>query len=365
MKKILSFIIITAILMLAVPALSSCDKPTVFNLLEVLFYNEQDGSIYIFDTELNIKVNKEYLHRERILFRAVNPEFDSVPDEINLRLEGALHNVRDSRFPRAVIDVYLDDLHLPVIWRDGILRFANGALSRAVFELLAVTGFIDTAARDVIRRAAFDGADRIFNFDLSEFDLSWFGQYAEQIERTFTVTSKLEIQEDSSRAGIDMPNFGSGQPYISLEELIRRVEEEYTRLSACIYAELYIILNPADNTVNILATTGSGIKELLDPVVSNVNLSAAAERIRDNASSVWTENMFPMRRILELMGLEVGWNYEERKPFMVRSDGIVYFEADIVNSRAYIDLAQFLGTAWLNVEILDIGHYLEFMIWRR
>ena len=377
-KRLISFIIIAAILISSVLSLTSCDKPEIYKLIEMILNNKQDGSSEVFNAEINIKINKNYLYKTGVLTDFEDPELDALPDEINIKFDGKLHHSAGMPICQAVIDAYIENENYKLILTfhsDGALYFENNELSRIILDLLTATGFADYPVKQIFSRIAYAETGKMFRADLKDFDLSWFERYAEQIEKTFTITSAIDVRKDDgvtetateTATDIDIvrgsPNFGE-DALLHFSELKARVEKELLKVQGYRYSELSIVLSP-DNYMHVLGMRENGARELLEPVKSDIGLKAAIAKIKREPKSLWTENIIPMRYLLELMGESVEWDNSAKKPFILREGEKVHFNAAVVNSCAYINLTQILTTAQYHVSTGETGDYLELKIIRR
>ena len=362
MKRILSFIILAAILTGSVFSLSSCDKPEIFNLLEMILDNKRDNSSYNFNGEINIKINKEYLYEADILTDFEVAELDAVPDEINIKLDGNLQHNSDTQVCNASINLYLEDFNIQIFIFDGVLFFENNEITKIILDLLTAAGFIDLPVNKIFSEIVY--AERgVFHADLQDFDLSWFGQYAEQTDKTFKITSTLDIKLNDTSA-VMAPQLSFDLPALYFDEIKAQVEKELLKVPGYRYSELSIILSP-DNYLHVLARNENGARKLLEPFKLDIELDAVIAKAAEEPGVFLMENIIPMRYMLELMGEEVDWNDSVRKPFIIREGENIYFDAVLVNSRSYINLIQILSPAGYSLSTGEIGGYLEFKIFRK
>ena len=359
-KKILSFIIAAAILAGAATSLNSCDKPEVFNLIEMLFDNRQDNESYKFNAELNIKINKDYLYESSILTDLENAELEAVPDEINFKLDGDLLHTAGMRACGAFINLSLADYRLQIFITDDILYFENNETTKIILDLLTAAGFVDSPVNRIFGELAY-AQSGLFYIDLKDFDLSWFEQFAEQINKTFRITSKFDIKSNDMPAEMPPPDFAAHIIYF--DEIKARTEQRLLSVPGYRYSELDIIISP-DNYMHVLAVREDDTRELLEPFKLDTDASMI-EKISETSGALLTENIIPMRYILELMGEEVGWDNDERKPFIMRGGEPVYFDAVLRNSRAYISLIQIITPGQYDLSTKDADEYLEFKIFRK
>ena len=363
MKKLL-IIVIILVSMLILASCEDNDRPPIFEIVDMLLNNRQDGTIYTFEAEINIVINKDYLLEIGILNDTDSAEFDAVPDEISFRFVGELQHISGNEICAANINVYVNgesESQLTVKIANNALYIADAPFTRIISDLLTVTGFAEQSVARAFNEA-FHG--RVLRVDLTDFDLSWFFVYAEQILRTFDVDITFGITSKTPPSAIAAPNF-SFDILVDFDAAFKQAQRAFRRLPGFRYAELYVILSPRDNTVNVLAIRENGEREVLAPRIANINLAAIIAELGDDYSetTIMDAKIFPMRYLLELMGEYVGWNYDTRRPFVVR-DEILYFDAVIENSRSYINIMQIMAIMRFNVSIVHVGEYIELRIIR-
>jgi hypothetical protein len=155
-----------------------------------------------------------------------------------------------------------------------------------------------------------------------------------------------------------MPDFAL--PALNFEQIKAQTEQRLLRLPGYRYTELNLIISP-DNYLHILATRENGTREILQPFKLDTD---AAALIAEDTGTIFNGNILPMRYILELMGDEIGWSELHSQPFITRRGMDIYFEAEIINSRAYISLIQVLAVAQYDIDTGAVGEYIEFKITR-
>lgn len=356
MKKI----VILVILVLSL-ALASCDadSPDIFELIDMLLDNRQDGSVYSFDAEFNISINKAYLVEIGILEYSEDPEFDAMPDEINISLNGELYHVRGRQTCNALINLSIQDSALRIFVTDDTLYFENNEVTRIILDLLTATGFVDLPVSRIFSEF-FYAAPRLISVDLQDFDLSRFERYTEQIERTFTISSAFSASERTAPTPVRVPAAPEILPFADVRA---QMERELLKIPGYRFQELHVVLCPNENTINILATRENGGATLLEPVRSDIGVAAAVAKFRHNPAALWSENILPMRYILELMGYDVGW--ERGRSFITRGGERVYFQGPVVNSRVHINLMQLLVPGRFLIIGEEADQYIEFIMIRR
>ena len=362
MKKIISYIIIAAVLAGSVLSLGSCDKkPEIYKLAEMILNNKQDGSYYTFGAEFNIKINKDYLYKTGLAEDFKNAELEVIPGELKLKLDGKIYHMEGLSSCQAAINLSMGEYKLTMVCHnDGVLYFENNEMTRIIADLLTAAGFIDFPVKKLFDEIAETG--KIFSVNLKDIDLSWFEQYAAHIDRAFKIESKIDMREEDYFPFLKNPDF-KADIILRFDKIITQVRSGLVKIDGYKYAELSIVLNPEDNMINILATRENGRSEVLPPVKSDIGIAAAIAKIKKEPKAFWTENMIPMRYILELLGEEVSWDNSAKKPCIIRGYDIINFKAAIVNSRSYINLEQLL--AQYDIEENGIGDYLEFKISRK
>ena len=358
MKKIITF---AAVLIFSLP-LISCegDKPEIFELVEMLLGSRQDGGIYSFSAEFTVGINREYFFVTDILSDLEEAELSAAPDKIHFRLEGQLHHVSGRRAADAVLNLYVEDyFSLPVFIVDDVLYFENNEVTRVILDLLTVTGFVHLPVNRVFSGIFYESRG-IISVDLTDFDLSRFERYAERAGQIFVTDSRFDTSPQTG-AALAAPAFPR-ENITDFADVIAQTQRALLRTPGYRHSHLHIVLCPDDNTMNILASRENGARTVLEPFDSDIDIAALIEKAREDSTNLWTESILPLRCILELMGREVGWNYSSRRPFITGGEGNIYFDADIINSRSYINLIQLLITARLSVRIVEIGYQLEFEI---
>ncbi|MCL2099360.1 MAG: hypothetical protein FWH24_02860 [Oscillospiraceae bacterium] len=356
MKKIRGIILTAVVLTIFVISLTSCDKPEILGLVEMILDNKQDNSSYGFNAELNIKINKEYLYEAGILFDFENTELDAAPDEINIKVDGSLQHASGQNICNASLDFYIEEHHLQIFIVDDILFFENIDATKIILNLLTASGFVDLPVKQIFNGAVYE-TKGMFNIDLKEFDLSWFDKFAEQLEKTFKITGKPEIQLNDIPKTMLHPD--NSLPALHFDKIKEQLKKKLLKTPGYRYSELHIVISP-DNYLNILAARENGGKELLEPLKLDADLKTA----REEPDTFLEAEIIPMRYIMELMGEEVGWDEAAKKPFITHKDGDMSFNAVILNSRSYINTAQILSTTRYSADIIEIGEYIEFKIIR-
>jgi hypothetical protein len=342
--------------------LSSCEKPDIYRLAEIILTgNRRDGRVESVNAEFNIKINKDYLRRENL--RGANilagSELDSVPDEINIKIDGELHHVSESRIMHAALNLSVGDFKLPVYIQNSRLYFENNEVTRIILDLLTATGFVDYEVKQMFAGLAYDRS-KIIRVNLRDLDLTWFDQYASRAARVFSLSSKLEIRRrDNPRTAA--VNELSGR-IARFEEITAQVSKQLLVTPGYRYAELRMIIDP-ENYLHVMAARENGTVKILEPLKLGIRSSSRAA-IADDPDAVYMENIIPLRYIMELMGEEVYWAEVGRLPYMISRGYYMFFESDVINSRSYTNLMQILAFTQYSVGVIETGDYLEFRISR-
>ena len=350
MRKRMGKIVISAVMLALAVFLASCDgRPEILGLLD----NRQDGSVYAFDAELDISINKDYLREAGILAAAPDAELDAVPDIINIKADGVVYHAAGSRVAHAMINLDLAGHSLRAYSQGDGLYFENSEVARIILDLLTATGLIDLPVQRIFNELAAPG--EIVRADLRDFDLSWLGRPGS----AFDISVSFEARE--AQGAPDMPDIAGALDFGQIRAHIGR---RLLSLPGHRYMELNLVISP-DNYLHIFAFRENGISELLEPFKLNIDAPAAISGIAEEPGRFLTERILPARYILELMGDEVGWCDWLRRPFVTRRYyGRIYFYADIINERAYISLVQIIYPGRYYVDAGAAGGYLEFRITR-
>ena len=357
MKRILSFIIIAVLL---VPALGACEKPEIYNLLELILNSRQDSSYESFESSLNIKINKDYLYESGFLYDFENAELEILPDELDFKITGEIYHAQN-KYCDAVILIEMAGLDIMIYSKDNKLYFELNDFARVILDMLAATGFLDYPVKDIFNSFAEFNAGSMIYFDLDEIDLDWFGQYAEHISEALVIESAGFKPEAGSFEELIIPEIIRGQAFSDLKA---GTESRLLGTPGYRYTELNIIISP-DNYLHILARSETGSRPVLEPFKLDIDAGDLRAKIAEEPGAFFTEHLLPMRYIFELMGERVDWDDGLRQPYITRGGEHIYFEAVLINSRSYINLVQVLAPAQYSVSMGESGEYLEFKISRK
>jgi len=366
-KKILSFIIIIAVLSAMVFSLSSCDKPEIVTLIEMILDGQQGFS---FDADLKITINEEYWDEampKEMIFKIIG-EFDKDKAEsyINIKL----------------VEADGESLYLGT-WAEilnGGLYVELNDLSKIIVDFLYSTGFIDLPVRNLFdNMVEYDNGYNLC-FDLTDFDMSFFEKYIEDINKIFTIKSSV-VYDYITDVNFIRASDPTNDFYFS--DIKATIEKTLLRMPGYRYSELYVILETDENEENfmhILATRENGETELLEKVKLDCDLS----EVRDNPELIYSANIIPMRYVLELLGEAVGWDDSVKRAYIVRGINALYdpqiyeeyafseslynarqyFDGSLINSKTYISLLQIaLKTNYMFNSII-VDEYIEIELYR-
>ena len=281
--------------------LYSCDKP------------DED---YCFNVEFNIKINEDYLN-------------DAMPDELDLKINGMV--------------------------KGGNLYVEVNDVSRIILDLLISTELLDAPVKTLFDGIVEYDNDSVLVFDLSEFDFNVLDGYIKSTEKIFTVKSSFDY--DFETADYDEDSF------IYFSDIKTKIAKELLKLPGYRYSELYIVLETDkdnNNFINILATNEKGETKILDKVKIDCDLSA----VREKPESVFTENILPMRYLLELLGETVEWDDTLRQAYIIKNERKIYFEGSLINSKTYINAVNIMLTDF-NINFVSAGEYIEIRLTRK
>ena len=367
MKKILSLIIIAAILTTVVLSMASCDvKPDIYALIESITMGnkienpEYPGvELYAFDGELNIRINKDY-------------QKESVPEELDFQFLGMFHEDYFLIYLKLLIDDGKDKCVL-IQKKGNTLSFELNDLSIIILDLLYSAGFIDEPVRKLFDNyVEYDDGTALY-FDLTDFDLNFFDIYVKEINKAFTVTSKVNyyFKYPASQFEKTIPPFLKTTDYqepgtksVSFCDIKTKISKELLKFPGYRYSEIFIVMETDEdqnNFIHVLAARENGETEILEKVKLDCDLS----KVRENAGLIYSENIIPMRYVLELLGEKVGWNEKTGQAYITRNGKDIYFERCLINSKTYISLAQIMSNTDYILHSAAAGEYIEIMISRR
>jgi len=355
-KKIAAFCVLLVFTLILGSTLSSCDKPPdIYTLVENILKNKNiNGGRYSFTAELNIKINKDYQN-------------DAVPGELNFEIYG---EVWDSEA----------NINIKLIRADGesydfgmwVDKFENNLyvdvndLSKIILELLYSTGFINLPVKTLFEKETesaykIDAHNRHVYFDLTEFDLSFFDKYIKDIEKIFTVKSKVNYNFK-----LEGNSFGITEPADSLNfsDIKAKIDKGLLKLPGYRYVELYAVMGideDKSNFMQILAKRENGEREILEKIKLDCNLS----KVLKDPKNLYSENIIPMRYLFELLGETVEWDAKNKQAYIIKNGNKIIFNGALVNSKTYINLVEIIIKTDYMLTSAAADDYVEFTIARK
>ena len=341
--KYAPIIILVLLALLFGSALSSCEKPDIYALIENIL---NDTGSYSFEADLNIEIRDN--------------SNSAIPKELSFKISGRAKG-GDAEIEVALVRADGEELEFvtAVHKKQELLCFELNDLSRIVSDLLSCTGFVDMTVRKLFDEMTGDEGTVLY-VDLEDFDLSWFERYSDDISEAFAV--KSSVVYDRSKEEIDIPEF-EWVDGLNFGRVKNEIEKELLKLPYYRYSELYVILESAEdgeNYINVLATRESGEREILQKLKIDCDLSG----VREKPESVYYENILPMRYLMELLGESVGWDENKQTAYILDGGNKIYFEGSLINSKTYIPLDQFTAKTDYIVNSVVAGEYIEFKISR-
>lgn len=363
MKKILSFIIIAAILTTSVLSLSSCEKPDIYVLLEKILQNKED-EFYTFDADLNIKINKSYLKQIGLLYYSAK-QFETIPDELDFKIDGMVNQNDFSITFEVHDDSENQDIKTGIYKRGDVLYVELNDVSRIVFDLLYSAGFIDMPVKILFDGEVEYNDGFVMVFDLKDFDLKMFDKYTNEINKIFTVKSSVKYNFLDSKNIPDVPLLSyDAKKILYFNDVKNNIKKELLKLPGYRYSELYIVLETDENKnnfINILAARENGEVRILEKVKLDCDLS----KVRKNPELIYSENIIPMRYLFELLGETVEWDAKNKKAYIIKDEKNIYFEGKLINSKTYISLLQVMTLKDYMLNSVSVDEYIEFKIARK
>ena len=353
-KKITAICALLVFTLILSSILSSCDvKPDIYILVENILQNKSKG-LYTFDAYLNIKINKNYLN-------------DAMPGELDFKITGAVwDNEEDKNKTDCKIDFALiipgddSDIYTNIYKKGDVLYFELNDLSRIILDLLYSTGFIDAPVKTLFDDQVEYDNGSVLMFDLTDFDLSFFDKYIADIKKIFTVKSGVKY---NFRAPVSNLSEYDGTKVLYFGDIKNKIEKGLLKLPGYRYTELYAVVGvdeDKNNFMQILATHENGKREVLE----KVRLGCGLSKVFENPESLYSENIIPMRYLLELLGETVDWDAKTKKAYIIRGDNKIFFDGVIINSRTYINLTQVITKTDCSLNSVFVDEYIEFKIFR-
>ena len=370
-KKIICAVAVLILAALPVLTLTACEKPDFYSLAGNLLKDggKSNGNLYSFNANLNVKIDKNYLYQSGAAYDFGDAQFDSIPGELNFAFDGKVKNdpADPSKTEFEITSVLNNNLKTVIYGKNNLLYFELNDESRVVLNFLCATGLFDPAVKNAAETQISYNNGTVIYFNFSDINISWFDKYANDIDKTFTVASNVKYNNtgttDFSVPDLDKSKavyFGAVKSKTG-KELLKVKNYRYTELSVVLSADA--AGNGGKNDyINILATRENGTSDLLGKVKIDYDIS----KIRDDTKLLYTDNILPMRYILELLGETVNWDDTAKKAYILTSGGTkVYFDGALVNSTTYISLTQLLSNTSYGIDAGTIGDYIEFKIFRQ
>ena len=375
-KKIALFCVLLAFIILVSSMLYSCNKkPDIYVLIENILQNKNlnpnyPNGLYYFDVDLDIEIKKDYLRKEKIL-PDYGKQLDAVPDKMGFILFGTVKNSEDNisqfeitfRLPQLVGEG--EDLKTIIYKKDNLLYFELNDISRAILDFLYSTGFIDVPVKTLFDSMVEYDNGSVLVFDLTDFELSMFDKYTQKIEKAFTVKSSVNyyFSVPDGYEDFDVPDYNEPKA-LYFSDIKTKIDKELLKLPGYRYSELFVVMEIDENKnnfMNILATHENGKTEILNKVKLDCDLVKA----RKNADVIYSENIIPMRYLLELLGETVEWDANNKKAYIIKEGKNIYFEGSLINSKTYISLIQIITQKDLILNSVSVDEYIEFKIIRK
>jgi hypothetical protein len=323
--------------------LSSCEKPDIYALVETIL---NDPGTYSFEADLSLEIR--------------DSSNGAVPKDMTFEIKGRASG------GNAEIDVALVraggeefEIAAKVYKQQDMLCFELGELAKIISDLLGSTGMLEMPVKKLFDEMAGYEGDILY-VELAGLDLNWFERYSDVISETFTIKSKVTYDRAPE---VDIPEYEwvQGLNFFSIKNA---VEKELLKYPHYRYVELQVILEAGENGggwANILATRESGERQILDKFKLECDLSEALK----NPEAAYTENILPMRYLMELLGEVVGWDDAKKAAYVLNGGNKIYYEGTIIDSRAYIPLNHFITRTDYIVNSVSVGEYIEFRIIRK
>ena len=326
-------------------ALVACERPDVYALVENLL---EGRGRYSFSAELNVKVND-----------TSNP---AVPENLVFKIEGSTKD-GDADIDISLVEVDGESVEFKATLhkRQDILCFAIGELSGIVSDLLGACGIVDMPAKILFDElVSYEGAS--LYIELEDFELGWFEKYGDDISKALTVKSNVNYDYSTE---FEIPKYEyDWDRLLSFAKIKTTIEKELLKLPYYRYSELYVVLETDDlgeSYMNMLATRERGGREILEKFRLDCDLSKA----RENPELVYSENILPMRYLMELLGESVGWDAEKKLAYVLKGGNKIYYDGALINSTTYIPLNHFISRTDYIVNSVAAGEYIEFKLIRR
>ena len=317
MKKIISFIIILAMLSTMVLSLSSCDLADWINILQ---------DFDRFEIDLNITINEDYVS-------------EIVPEEFDLTIGGVIRG--ESCY------LYLDES------------------LKIFFDLLLATDVISVNEKILLESFIEYDDGSFFCVEINDINL-----YIQPFGNRFAIQRK-GLRSYGNPDNPDVVSEFSPDKVYHFSDIKTKIEKELLKYPGYRYSELYIVMETIEtdennenngNFLNILAIRENGKAEILEKVKLDCDLS----EVRENSELLYTGNIIPMRYIMELLGETVGWDDENKKAYIIIDDKNIYFEeTSLLNSKTYTNLLQIMTKTDFVLNSAVADEYIEFKITRK
>ncbi|MCL2097033.1 MAG: copper amine oxidase N-terminal domain-containing protein [Oscillospiraceae bacterium] len=224
-------------------------------------------------------------------------------------------------------------------------------------DLLFSTGVINATERRLL--------NNYYNYDenpaflrIAPDDLN---KYFEKIGDKFTLDIKFTDSDN-----IINPDNIDGEIYY-YPDIRNKINKELAKTPGYRYSEIYIIIETvnSESFMHILAEREDGVKEILE----KIGLGCDASNAHTDQSSVFSENILPVRYIFELLGETVGWDSEiedeNNRAYIIKDGNLIYFNGQVIDSRIYISAAQIMSNTDYMLTRVSLGEYIEIKIARR
>ena len=342
-KKNAALLILALLLPILCSLLISCEKPEICGLVEKLL---GDGGIYAFSASLAVQIEN-------------NPS-GAIPNEMIFTIEGQAKG-GDAEIYVALVEAEGEEVEFAANLhkRGDILCFELNELSKIIADLLCSTGLVDMAVKELFDTMAGYSGDVMY-VELENLDLEWFERYGGEFSDKFRIISGVEYEQLEN---VEIPEL-EWVDGLSFSKVKASIEKELLKLPYYRHVALHVVLETAEdgeNYINVLATRENGERKVLEKRKIDSDLS----QVQKNPESVYSENILPMRYLMELLGETVGWEDAKKTAYILNGGNKLYFEGELINSTAYIPLNHIIARTDYIVNSVIAGEYIEFKIFRR
>ena len=355
-KKIAFICIILALIIFSSTLYSCGAKPEIYRLIDDILHNKID-KLYNFTADLTLIIKKDNLYKEKILIDS-GKDLDILPDELDFKIDGKIKE------NQAEIKLSLDDYETVIYIKDNLLFFELNHLSKIVIDLLSSVGLLDEPVKVLFEeQISYDSGSFIY-FDITGFNLKMFDKYGDDLDKIFTVKSTVNYKYYPEDFAINEPD-ETNRVYFS--DIKAKTDKELLKFPNYRYSKLDMVIETDKNNdsfLNILGIRENGEINVLDKFTLDCDASILS-KVRDDSGALYTENIFPMRYILELLGENVGWDENSEQAYITKNDKQIYFDGVLFNSTTYINLIQIMGKTDFDVRSAESGEYIEIIIARK